>query len=201
MVDNIEKVKSLMVFESEDDFYYLQILMRKKENPQLGSNSRVIKNYYIKSIEHLDKMYPEIKDLCNLLNARAMFRLNKRSFYNTGFKAMVNMANTMANKDFKNLRSQYDKACGQGHNSKDKTWIIDVDNKPNHKITSDDLEVLKSIINSCLPKGDKVKATIPSVNGYHLITSPFNVQQLVERSADSIEVDIHKDNPTNLYIP
>ena len=51
MVDNLDKILPLLKFESEDDFYYLQILQRKKENPQLGSNSRVIKNYYIKIVE------------------------------------------------------------------------------------------------------------------------------------------------------
>ena len=43
-VDCLDLVKDLLVFESEDDFYFLQILQRKKENALLGSNSRVIKN-------------------------------------------------------------------------------------------------------------------------------------------------------------
>ena len=46
-IDNINYVLPFLVFEDRNDFYYLQILQRKKENPQLGSNSRVIKNYYI----------------------------------------------------------------------------------------------------------------------------------------------------------
>ena len=49
MINNLKIIKSLLTFESKDDFYYLQILQRKKENPQLGSNRRVIKNYYINS--------------------------------------------------------------------------------------------------------------------------------------------------------
>ena len=44
MIDVFEKIKHLLVFESVDDFYYLQILQRKKENPGIGSNSRVM-NY------------------------------------------------------------------------------------------------------------------------------------------------------------
>ena len=53
MIDCINHIKDLLVFESADDFYFLQILQRKKENPQLGSNSRVIKNYYITSTQYL----------------------------------------------------------------------------------------------------------------------------------------------------
>ena len=77
MINNLEIIKPLLNFSSEDDFYFLQILQRKKENPQLGSNSRVIKNYYIKSVEHLELRYPEIIELCSVFNARASIRLNK----------------------------------------------------------------------------------------------------------------------------
>lgn len=76
MIDVFDKVKDLLTFESDDDFYYLQILQRKKENPQLGSNSRVIKNYYIGSVEYLENRYEEIRKLCTEFNARAMLRLN-----------------------------------------------------------------------------------------------------------------------------
>jgi hypothetical protein len=76
MIDNIQLILPFLKFESKDDFYYLQILQRKKENPQLGSNSRVIKNYYITSEKYLLDRYNEIKKLCEVFNARAMIRLN-----------------------------------------------------------------------------------------------------------------------------
>ena len=56
-VDNLEALLPFLKFDDKDDFYYLQILQRKKENPQLGSNSRVIKNYYIKSTDKLIARY------------------------------------------------------------------------------------------------------------------------------------------------
>ena len=31
-IDVLNRIKPLLVFESDDDFYYLQILQRKKEN-------------------------------------------------------------------------------------------------------------------------------------------------------------------------
>ena len=33
MIDNLELIKPLLSFSTGDDFYYLQILRRKKENP------------------------------------------------------------------------------------------------------------------------------------------------------------------------
>lgn len=124
MVDNLDKILPLLKFESEDDFYYLQILQRKKENPQLGSNSRVIKNYYIKSEQHLINRYEEIKKLCEVFNARASIRLNKRSFEKVGFKTMVNLSNTIMNKEYKFLPKSYDRACGLGHNDKEKNGFL-----------------------------------------------------------------------------
>lgn len=203
MIDNIEKISPLLKFETPDDFYYLQILQRKKENPQLGSNSRVIKNYYINSQDYLLKHYDEIKQLCEVFNARASIRLNKRSYEKVGFKAMTNLANTMMNKEYSFLKASYDRACGLGHNDKNKTWIVDID--------KDEVIWLAQIIDAiqpCEPLGDKIVVQIPSKSGVHLITKPFNVEQfkinfrneLKAYQMDEINIEIHKDNPTNLYI-
>jgi len=203
-MDNIEKILPFLQFDSEDDFYYLQILQRKKENPQLGSNSRVIKNYYITSQQYLLDRYEEIKSLCNLFNARASIRLNRRSFEKVGFKALENIANTMQNKEYKHLMKSYDRACGLLNNEKVKRWIVDVD--------KDDviwLEQILNAINSCEPYQQSPITRISSKTGIHLITSPFNIQQfklfftaeLRDYKMEYREIEIHKDNPTNLYLP
>jgi len=202
-VDCLDLIKDLLVFESEDDFYFLQILQRKKENPELGSNSRVIKNYYIKSVQHLLDRYDEIKALCNLFNARASLRLNKRSFEKVGFKSLENFANAMQNREYKHLMKSYDKACGLLNNEKIKKWIIDID--------KDEVIWLEQIINAiqpCEPIGNKILKQLPTKSGIHLITTPFNVmtfrenfkQELKAYKIGEINIDIHKDNPINLYV-
>ena len=203
MINNIEKILPLLNFETADDFYYLQILQRKKENPELGSNSRVIKNYYISSKEYLIERYPEIIKLCEVFNARASLRLNKRSYEKVGFKALTNLANTMMNREYDFLKSSYDRACGLGHNDKNKTWIVDIDRNEVMWI-----EQIINAINPCDPQGDKLVVQVPSKTGIHLITKPFNTEQfksnfkneLKAYQMDEITVEIHKDNPTNLYI-
>lgn len=202
-IDNIDLVLPFLKFDSDDDFYYLQILQRKKENAQLGSNSRVIKNYYITSIEHLKDRYEEIKTLCNIFNARASIRLNKRSFEKVGFKCLENLANTMQNKEYKHLTKSYDRACGLLNNEKSKRWILD--------IGKDEVIWLEQIINAiqpCSPLGNKILSQIPSKTGIHLITSPFNVvefnsnlsKELLKYQMSDIDIQIHKDNPTNLFL-
>lgn len=203
MIDCIELIKDLLVFETNDDFYFLQILQRKKENPNLGSNSKVIKNYYITSTQHLIDKYDEIKSLCNMFNARASLRLNKRSFEKVAFKSLENFANVMQTKEYKHIMNCYDKACGLLNNEKQKKWIVDID--------KDELVWLEQIINSVQesePNDNKI-IQLPTKSGIHLITKPFNVIQFKENlknelskySMNEITIDIHKDNPINLYIP
>lgn len=193
MIDNIQLILPFLKFESKDDFYYLQILQRKKENPQLGSNSRVIKNYYIKSEEYLLERYDEIKKLCEVFNARAMIRLNKRSFEKVGFKTMENLAHTMMNKEYSFLNKSYDRACGLGHNDSEKKWILDID-----VIDEEFDKKVQLFINNTIPAGGKILGNFKSKNGHHLITKPFNLQEFSQKYP---EIEVHKDNPTNLYIP
>jgi len=204
MIDCIELIKDLLVFETNDDFYFLQILQRKKENPNLGSDSKVIKNYYITSTQHLIDKYDEIKSLCNMFNARASLRLNKRSFEKVAFKSLENFANVMQTKEYKHIMNCYDKACGLLNNEKQKKWIVDID--------KDELVWLEQIINSVQesePNDNKIIIQLPTKSGVHLITKPFNVIQFKENlknelskySMNEITIDIHKDNPINLYIP
>lgn len=194
MIDVFDQIKPLLKFDSPDDFYYLQILKRKKENPELGSNSRVIKNYYIGSVEYLESRYEEIKALCTLFNARAMLRLNKRSYEKVAFKTMQNLANSMANQEYSFIKKSYDRACGNGHNDKNKTWILDIDGD----YSVDFLNTIAVYIISQEPKGKKVVEVLPTKNGTHVIVKPFNTQTF---SSFFPMIDIHKDNPINLFIP
>ena len=70
------------------------------------------------------------------------------------------------------------------------------------------LEQVINAIQPCEPTGDKIITQIPSKTGIHLITSPFNVVQFKNNFADElraykmsyIDLEIHKDTPTNLFI-
>lgn len=196
MIDIYDKIRHLLTFESEDDFYYLQILQRKKDNPELGNNSRVIKNYYIKSLDYLDSRYDEIKKLCDMFNARAMLRLNKRSWKNVAFKTMINLANVMSNEQYTFASKAHDKAIGNGHNDKDKKWIIDIDGDVDENF----LDGLRIVITFAISPSDdnRIICELPTKNGLHLITSPFNLHEFRKYYP---EIDVHKDNPINLYIP
>lgn len=194
MVDVLENIKGLLLFESDDDFYYLQIIQRKKENSGLGSNSRIIKNYYVGSISYLESKYDEIKGICKLFNARAMLRLNKRSYKKVALSTMVNIANSISNNEYSFIKKSYDRACGVCHNDKNKSWILDFDEAVD---INNKTEVI-DFINSLEPFGNKVLIELPTKSGIHLITKPFNLSTF---SVKYPSISVHKDNPINLYIP
>lgn len=190
MVNNLELVKPLLKFESEDDFYFIQVLQRKKENPHIGSNSRVIKEYFVGSIEYLESRFEEMKTLSSVFNARVVINLNKRSYYKTAFKSMENVAGIMANKHFNKIHRAYSSACGQGHNDSNKKWILDIDEEF-------DFDWWYNLNERIEDLGGKTIVRIPTKNGCHLITTPFRLDIFKQEYPN---IDVHKNNPTILYI-
>lgn len=196
-MNNIELIKPLLQFTSEDTFYFLQILQRKKEHPELGRNSNVVKNYYISSIEYLEKKMDEIINLCNFFNARAMLRLTPRSYKKTALDNLKQIAQCIQDNNYRAVAKSYTSSSGITTEGTFKRWLIDIDQK------LDDLELSKmvKVINSLSPNNDqfKVLAIIPSKAGCHIITKPFD--RITFEKDFNYTLDIHKDNPTNLYIP
>jgi hypothetical protein len=63
------------------------------------------------------------------------------------------------------------------------------------------LKIMK-LVNKCRPEGNKIYATIPTKNGYHLITGRFDVMNFNKIMSLQGDVpDIQKKNPTLLYLP
>lgn len=196
MINNLNQIKSLLVFDTEDDFYHLQIIKRKKEHSELGSNSYVVKTYYVKSNEYLDKIFPEIKSLCDFHNARACINLNKRSFEKLAFQMLKKVTDCILNKDYKSVRKAYESVCGAYSNDRSKKWIIDLDGKIQNSF--DYIYNMNELINNIEPIGCKTICRVSTKNGSHLITNPFNVLKFKEKYPN---IEIHKNNPTILYIP
>ena len=71
MIDNFDKIKSLLRFENDNDFYFLQIIKRKKDNPGLEKSEKTLKNYFIYSLDEFDALKPKVIDFCIENNARA----------------------------------------------------------------------------------------------------------------------------------
>lgn len=194
-INNFEIIKHLLKFDSEDIFYHLQIIKRKKENPELGSNSHVIKTYYITSLEYLNLKKEEIITLCKLHNSRAYINLTSRSFERIAFHTLKKVTDCIMNKDFKSIRKAYESVCGE-YGFGEKYWVIDIDVKD-----FDFVLKIAHIINRIESNNDvTVVAYIPTKNGWHIITKPFNLKQFEPYKVQHV-LDIHKNNPTICYFP
>lgn len=185
-IDNLSIIKALLNFIDEGDFYAIQIIKRKKDNPEFSS-SKVIKTHYIESIEHLDYLYGDIKKMCSLFNARAYIDIQKKNHNDVPLVMLALLANRIQCKQMKQVHL-FDKAVG-ATKSREKRWIIDIDSK-------EPIDNMISTINDISPVGNKIEAVIPTKNGFHIICKPFNVTQF-----NFPDVEVKKKNPTLLFLP
>jgi hypothetical protein len=192
MIDNFEQIKQYLTFDSSDDFYYVQIIQRRKENPELKTNNYMVKSYAISSIDYLEMKKKEIVTLCELHNARAYINLNKRSFEKCAYHSMKKLTDVILAKSFKSAKKVFDSVASAYSSDKEKKWLIDVD----------DMEfpsplMMAHIEHNCKPYDpDKIIGVIKTLNGCHLITKPFNIVQFREKYPD---VEVKKNSPTLLY--
>lgn len=231
MVDNFDLIKSYiekqMISKQEGDCYYVQLLRRQADDPKIDGkpdpryhgnmHSRSIKDYLIKSPEHLMDVKDDIVSLCKMFNVRAYIRLNKRNYKNIALEMMKHIAEQCASGEtFSSPYHLIASACGQVCQAgKDKTWLVDCD-----KEYVPFIDEIENIICECEPYKKKFEDSninieefkkteffiVPTKNGKHIICKPFNkmtFQQMWEKSENLKPlklIDIHKDNPTILFV-
>lgn len=192
MVDNFELIKGLLVFDSDDTFYDLQVIRRGKDHPDMPAANRTITSYYICKTDSLDILKDEIVKLCELFGARAYINLAPRSIRKVSLLQMAFLSQRIYDGDFKKIWKSWSTCTGKAKSIKPR-WVVDIDTK-DIKL----LNVITDEINELQPQGTKIVATIPTRSGYHLITTPFRLDTF---NANHPDIDVHKNNPTILYIP
>lgn len=199
MVNNFQQIKGLMDFPNNGDFYFVQLLMRRKDNNEdkLDRNVRLIKSYYISTIEQLDDLTDEIIGLCNYFNARAYINLNRRNYEKCSLQTARLILDQIANKDYKSSKKAFNTVCGRYSSETDKKWLLDYDNG---MLNPNELRTIAIDLANVMPLGDKVIDVIPTKNGCHIITSPFNLKD-AESTLGFYDLFVHKNNPTLIYIP
>lgn len=195
MIDNLELIKPLLNFSEPGDFYMLYVFKRKKDQPEGERDNhqsvRTIKTYCIESIDHLERRYEEITQLCEMFKARAYIHVQRQNHRDVSLNMMVQLAERVRD-GVQNQKGLFDSVVGQ-IKTQEKRWIVDIDVVSNSFSTD-----VAKFINSLRPVGLKCEALIPTKNGYHLITGRFDVLEFKKQYP---EIDIQKKNPTILYYP
>lgn len=200
-INNYDLIAPMLVFQSEDDYYMLQVIKRRKENPDMEVGERVLRTVYVTSLEKLEKMWNDLTTLAEQNNARVYINLNVKSMKKTSMLAMKELAGRVMDDNFKGAYHIFDSAAGQCGATRNKKWIVDLDEKDAEFDFVNYAGILTKYIDKCLPEGNKVLGAIPTLNGVHLITNPFNINEFREKLEERGMhcPDIHKNNPTLLY--
>lgn len=194
MINNFEIISNILEFKNPMDFVQLYIFKRKKDQVDKENHQsvRTVKSYSIESIEQLNKKKEEVIQLCELFKARAYIHVSCHNHKDVGLLMIETLAKRIREGNY-SQRHLFDSIVGQMH-IKDKKWIIDIDTKNNDYL----LNIIETIEFKCRPEGYKCIETIPTKQGFHLITKPFDVQEFKKEYS---EIDIQKSNPTLLYYP
>lgn len=86
VIDNFDRAASLLDINSPDDFHFVQIIKRFKDNPNDNKNignyhagSWYLGGFRVHNAQELMDYKPQIIDICQKNNARAYMTINKRS--------------------------------------------------------------------------------------------------------------------------
>lgn len=203
MRDNFELIIPLLEFE-QNQFYFIQILKRRKENPEMDKNVAVIRNLYVYSVAELDALRDLIKGECEIHNARAYINLNRldaekialytlkqlvdyviQGGYDTYklLTAKQEIITAILNRDFRtvenicnsySIRKAYSTVCGNHHSEKDKRWVVDIDEKD--LLQKDRIrKTIEELHREIKGNNYKILEEVPTRSGIHIITNPFNM--------------------------
>ena len=201
LVDNFELLSNYL-FDwrkplDEDEFYFLQILVRGKDGNHVSGNNknRLVKYYVIRSKEQLLDLKDEIVGVCGVVNGRAYIHPTRRSLKEVANRALEDTAHTFVSQNWIGLRGVYSTAAGQSYVSGDKQFIVDLDDFT-HEQAKEVFDFVNTLRGRKDERGNISQIILPTKHGYHLITNAFDVGEFTKKYP---EIDIHKNNPTLLY--
>lgn len=198
MIDNSALIATFCPAVADGDtFIYTEMLDRGKRKGNNGH--RLVKTFYHRSVDEFWEQWPTIKHLCDLANVRACTRIAPRSYKKVGREFTRLVVETALTENWAGMKSLYNRACGIV-TPNEKLWLWDVD-----VVDDASARLRDALARHGVEGGPVLCAEIPSKKGVHYITRPFDVRILgLAMAADGYvmpTVQLHKDNPTNLYIP
>lgn len=202
MINNFDIVRQWMKFDSDDEFFFIQVLVRGKDGHSANGNNanRTIKYYTVRSLDEFNAIEPEIKTLCKEFGARAYIHYTKRSFEMIGKEMLRVITDRLLSENWQGMKSAFQHCCSKCVPKKYKTYLVDIDyDSDEYQTHGDDLiDLCKDYINeeceNCSDM-DKIITTVPTNNGMHLICKPFNTKQFCIQ----FDVDVKQNAPTLLY--
>lgn len=207
MINNKNKIVPLLDFTDNSMFYFVQILQRKKDNPEHPSR-KVLKQFMVKNDDELTRIMPLVKTICEGNDARAYISLNRRNYERVAKRVNLKLAEYLLYNQYEAVRKIYFKCVGASHdeNKASRRILVDLDTdfQKNH------FEEIVDLIRECDHLGGRMHL-IPSKNGFSVVTHTFNTKLFetkyrelglkYHKTFSEKSPDIHRKCEVNLYIP
>ena len=193
-----------MKFSSPKSFYIVEAVCRPKKDGDstlcgtTNNHTRIIRTWTFYSGEEFLAKRNEIISVCHANNARAYFLPQRRDTYIVLKSMMRNVLQNLDNNriNFNRLISSTLCGCHEVADSDDKYWVLDLDNDSmverwiqvnfGGKVLSERVWTVDEVFNFVREQVAKVGKNpddvykIPTRNGWHIITPPFNLQAAQE---------------------
>ena len=114
-IDNFKQLREHLTFHNLNEFYFLQIIQRKKDGNEglhVWNGYRLIRSYYIYSLEEFDSLEGRIKELCESNNARAYINPNVRNAQEVALECIRKYADLVAGNCAFQGNNIWDSTCG-----------------------------------------------------------------------------------------
>ncbi len=187
IVDNFQLLYNLLPPRFDGDtFWYTDLLDRSK---RAGNNSgRRLATFWHRSQSEFLEQADQIRKCCNYFKARAYFRPTPRSFRMVGAMFTRHIVEQALTQNWEGMRHGYSHCVGVTPAKTQKIWVWDVDHMSETDLTR---------AFAGLPE---LVMVVPSKKGRHFLTRPFEYPKQLPIGFGN-EAVLHRDNPTNLYIP
>jgi len=204
MQDNHLLILDLLDFSNPDHFYFVQILKRRKDNPNMEKDMSPIASEYIKSSGYFLEIWPTLKSLADSTNARVYIRMNPCSFKRNAFETLSAIAKRISEEEYSSIHTVYESVCGKFQDNSNKKWIVDIDYKEAGEMSFENIskycsKVLNYVENAIKETGREPNMKlVPTKNGLHILCNPFRLDKFKN---DWPKIDIHKSATTLIYCP
>ena len=200
-VDNFDVISRSFLFKEDlrpelagDWFYMIQIMTRTKDT---GEKPKHIRTMFVESREYLMSHKDMIVGLCEMFNARAYISVNPSSYKTCAMKMLKELVDVIENENYKGILSLPETVAGKYTcGGSLKRWVVDLDDIKTDEEREPFIRFILNEYNEGKGKANGEIQVIPTVNGSHLLVTPFDVRELKKRWPN---IEIHKDNPTVLY--
>jgi hypothetical protein len=150
--------------DEENVWWRVQILKRKKENPEMKKNSSTVRTFFFSSSEEFELLKEKIMSVCEINNARAYIDLNGKNI-RLVMHEVIDVANALIKTgQFRKSSGIFENAYGSLKVCHGKAkWLVDVDDN-----------VTREMVAAFLANREIPHDTVNTPNGQHFIVPRFD---------------------------